>query len=460
MGSYTQVCNRRKEPHQSKMSRVCMLGLILLSLGNIAVQSLTTRVKYQADVDGKTFQCNFTLKHSATEVKVKRSKLACSPKTPTIKSAKVELTSDGGYKFTGKINFNPARIVSMEVNLRSRVQSSMENLRSSKTKHICGTDMAERTKTGKHRSFTNMKADQFWKGGVIPWAYVSTANNIYINDAVHVDDNVGLDKNDVETIKKAMETIEDKTCIKFKLVKPVLGQDWLFIYREANASYPHACQIAYAKANLVGKDIKGLGDIYGGFDGLNDTDCFPGAFAGYGSAGPQILGISKTSLFNIFEGDVGLIIHELLHVIGIGHTQKRQDASANIKINWGNIAGDDGKEQYEPCIVAKDSRCSQYNTYGTEYDCMSIMHYRDTSAITDAAWAAGNKTMVATYGGCDLSSPNNHLRPADTLIINRMYCQKKCVATGAWAGNTGVDLWCHTNCNHEPVWCPSFICAC
>jgi len=445
-----------------------MLGLILLSLGSIAVQSLTTRVKYQADVGGKTFQCNFTLKHTATEVNVKRSKLACSPTTPTIKSAKVELTSDGGYKFTGKINFNPARIVSMEVNLRSRVQSSMENLRSSKTKHICGTDMAERTKTGKHRSFTNMKADQFWKGGVIPWTYVSTFNNKYINDAVDVNDNVGLDKNDVETIKKAMETIEDKTCIKFKLVKPVVGQDWLFIRRDAKASYPYpsypsypsyTCQIAYAKANLVGQNISGLGDIYGDFAWYKDTDCFEGAFVFYGTASTKILGISDISLNKTYEGDVGLMIHELLHVIGLGHTQKRQDAYANIKINWGNIDGQ-YKAQYEPCIVAKDSRCSQYNAYGTEYDCMSIMHYRDTSAITDAAWAAGNKTMVATHGGCDLSSPNNHLRPADTLIINRMYCQKKCVATGAWSGNTGVDAWCHTNCNHQPYWCPSVICAC
>merc|ERR1712106_385162 len=427
MGSYTQVCNRRKEPHQSKMSRVCMLGLILLSLGNIAVQSLTTRVKYQADVGGKTFQCNFTLKHSATEVKVKRSKLACSPKTPTIKSAKVELTSDGGYKFTGKINFNPTRIVSMKVNPRSRVQNSMENLRSSKTKHICGTDMAERTKTGKHRSFTNMRADQFWKGGVIPWTYVSTFNNKYINDAVDVDDNVGLDKNDVETIKKAMETIEDKTCIKFKLVKPVVGQDWLFIRRDVKASYPsypsYTCEIAYAKAST------------------------------------KVLGISDISLNKTYEGDVGLMIHELLHVIGLGHTQRRRDASANIKINWGNIDGQ-YKAQYEPCIVAKDSKCSQYNAYGTEYDCMSIMNYRDTSFITDAAKAAGNKTMVAKHGtSCDLSSPNNHLRPADILIVKRMYCQK-CVATGSWAGNTGVDSWCQTNCNHEPVWCPSFLCAC
>ena len=196
-----------------------------------------------------------------------------------------------------------------------------------------------------------MAQDQFWIDGVIPWSYVSTSNNIYVNGAVHVDDNVGLDMYDVETIENAMKQIEDQTCIKFPLVKPVKGQPWLFIHRDAkaklNSSDPQNCQIAYAKVKLVGKDINGLGDIYGYFAGADDDDCFYGASADYGSDSPQTIVISEHYSDPNYEGSVGLMIHELLHVIGIGHTQKRRDAYANIKINWANIKKD-SQYEYEP----------------------------------------------------------------------------------------------------------------
>ena len=65
-----------------------------------------------------------------------------------------------------------------------------------------------------------------------------------------------------------------------------------------------------------------------------------------------------------------------------------------------------------------------YNTYGTEYDCMSIMNYRDEDFLTTED--DEGKTMVARNGtSCNLSKPNNFLRPRDVLIVNKMYCQSK-----------------------------------
>ena len=87
-----------------------------------------------------------------------------------------------------------------------------------------------------------------------------------------------------------------------------------------------------------------------------------------------------------------------------------------------NIHDDGSKGQYEACITANDKSCSRYNDYGTAYDCMSIMHYRDTYFIADAARRSGGKTMIAKKEGCDLSSSASSLSNADVEILKKMYC--------------------------------------
>ena len=83
-----------------------------------------------------------------------------------------------------------------------------------------------------------------------------------------------------------------------------------------------------------------------------------------------------------YQGHVGLMVHELLHVLGLGHTHKRQDAKDHIDIQWANIE-QSAYRQYEPCVEAKDARCSRYTHYGTEYDCNSIMHYQVLQVVQD-----------------------------------------------------------------------------
>jgi len=284
-------------------------------------------------------------------------------------------------------------------------------------RHYCGIDPIEENMRKQDKSYTSMSQDQFWANGVISWSFVSDGDD-YAKYAVHTDEKVGLSKGDAETVMAAMKQIEDKTCIKFNMVKPVKGQPWLFISRD-NKGSDLSCQIPYIKSDLVGKDINGVGDIYARLQWSGD--CFPGAYAWYGSSSPQNFVISQTTLSNDNQNDIGLVVHELLHNLGLGHTQKRQDAAEHIDIKWGNIEKNN-HGQYEACIEANDWSCSRYNHYGTEYDCMSIMHYRDYFFITSEARSSGGKTMVAKKAGCDLSSPASTLSNADIDILKKMYC--------------------------------------
>ena len=266
---------------------------------------------------------------------------------------------------------------------------------------------------------------QLWANAVVPWSVVLD-DDLYANYAADTDEKVGLSIDDLRTVGAAMKQIQDKTCIKFKFMeKPVKGQPWLFISRD-NRGSDRSCQIAYIKSNLVGENINGLGDIYAIMKHLPDNYCYSGAYALYGSASPQNFVISNITLSPNSQSDIGVVIHELLHNLGLGHTQKRQDASEHIDIQWANIKGYK-REQYEEACSANDTSCkikSQYNTYGTEYDCKSILHYRDTFFITPEAKKMGRKTMLAKKAGCDLSSPTNTLRNSDIDLLKKIYCGK------------------------------------
>ena len=206
----------------------------------------------------------------------------------------------------------------------------------------------------------------------------------------------------------------------FNLVKPVKGQNWLFISRDYKAS-DRTCQISYRKSSLIDKDIEGLGKIYGQ---CQRTNCFGGSYACSGTSPKRFVISQVPNMRKNSQVYIGHVVHELLHALGLGHTQKRQDASENIDIKWENIKPSfrNAFNSSLVCTDANDKRCSQYNTYGTDYDCMSIMHYRDRHFRTQEAIASGGKTMVAKKEGCDLSSRNNHLTDSDVAILNQMYC--------------------------------------
>jgi len=78
------------------------------------------------------------------------------------------------------------------------------------------------------------------------------------------------------------------------------------------------------------------------------------------------------------KGWKGTAIHEMFHVFGIAHTQKRKDRNKYIRVIEENIKPDDrdckqpgcNKRQFEIC-----KRCKIPE--GIPYECNSIMHYQD-----------------------------------------------------------------------------------
>ena len=67
-----------------------------------------------------------------------------------------------------------------------------------------------------------------------------------------------------------------------------------------------------------------------------------------------------------------IVLHELLHAFGIGHTQMRPDRDDYVTINWDNIRKSSHSQYRKMASVAP---------YGIPYDGRSIMHYKK-----DAFW--------------------------------------------------------------------------
>ena len=103
--------------------------------------------------------------------------------------------------------------------------------------------------------------------------------------------------------------------------------------------------------------------------------------------------------------DRGHITHELLHALGHHHTQNRPDRNEHIAVHLDNVLD---PSQYE--------RCTDCKVFGTDYDCMSIMHYRWNSLAVDRS----EPTMSPLPGqNCDLRSRNRSF-PSIRAYINNM----------------------------------------
>jgi len=111
-----------------------------------------------------------------------------------------------------------------------------------------------------------------------------------------------------------------------------------------------------------------------------------------------------------FWNGVGLLVHELLHTLGVPHTQCRSDSHNYIDVHWDNIVHDMKPNYYTNKTI--------FDTYQVEYDCMSIMHYRDN---TFQIKGAGPTMTAKDPYSCDLKSKNIELKPSDITLLKRMY---------------------------------------
>ena len=137
-----------------------------------------------------------------------------------------------------------------------------------------------------------------------------------------------------------------------------------------------------------------------------------------GARSPSLLYVSQMSMGDS-RSSIGVLIHEFLHNLGVGHTQNRPDRDQYITVNWDNI----DPQWLNPSPFDKED-VETTTTYETAYDCQSIMHYRDTFFRKDNTdWSI--KTMTANDPlTCDLSSGGgtNQLSPTDVSLLKKMYC--------------------------------------
>ncbi|KAG5669413.1 hypothetical protein PVAND_017300 [Polypedilum vanderplanki] len=186
-----------------------------------------------------------------------------------------------------------------------------------------------------------------------------------------IDDGTKYTEKHVENIKKAMQWIEDKTCVKFQ--KHSSEENYLFITKENDGCWSYVGKIGDVKPSLKKQTVN---------------------FA------------------HKCADRIGTMSHELIHALGFFHMQSHPDRDNYVKINEENM---DEKHRKNFKKLTKEQSLG----FGTPYDYYSIMHYGPSFFSNN-----GKMTMEA------IKEPEKHnkiigqrnkLSPGDIIRINEMY---------------------------------------
>jgi len=216
-----------------------------------------------------------------------------------------------------------------------------------------------------------------WSNGKVPYEIESSFTQI-----------------DTDVFEKSKKLIEEKTCIRFVPKTSGASGAFLRLRREC------AC-------------------------GQTGGNCFPGGYTdGLGVAVPREL-VMSAACMDGGDGDLTFFTHEMMHALGVIHTQNRPDRDSYVTIH---------EDAIEPGARSQYEMCSSCNTHGTPYNCLSTMHYRDTFFNVN-----GQKTMTAKSSSCDLQTPTTMV-DSDWVLLNKMYncggSEEEVVSCGG-----GADDW-------------------
>ncbi|XP_071522305.1 zinc metalloproteinase nas-15-like [Panulirus ornatus] len=127
---------------------------------------------------------------------------------------------------------------------------------------------------------------------------------------------------------------------------------------------------------------------------------------------------------------VGIVMHELMHVIGFWHEHTRPDRDAHITVNWSNIR--EGMEHnFQPLAPG------EVQTLGVEYDLGSVMHYGSRAFASDVK----EPTIVPKESGIEIGQRRG-LSLNDKRKVNLMYCKDTPVGVSTSAP---TEDWCRDN---------------
>lgn len=357
---------------------LALLILSYLSPSNAKVE--TSTIEKSIENGGQTYQCTFDIVHDdeKSELDMKASKVDCTPTSNLPTEVKdVELEDDEGHTFMVDFQMSPGKILQAEyeeLTPEEEFQAQEIVELDDEVEYPCGAkdprmdnNITSFTRGAQYHSLNK------WPNAIIPYVFDYSFN-----------------RQDRLTFAKAVAQIEANTCIRFR--KRRSEKYWLKVIRQCNCKGP------------------------------TGPNCFGGGFANLGALKPSKLTIGAACIRPDSSGAVKLVAHELLHNVGIMHTQTRRDRGNHIWV-YKNRIQPSGRSQFDMC-----TKCE---LHGTPYDCRSIMHYRD--------WAfqinRNQPVMVAKNPSrCDVSSPAHYLTAADNQLINAIYkCGRSKPTHGRWS---------------------------
>ncbi|KAF7633702.1 Metalloendopeptidase [Meloidogyne graminicola] len=146
------------------------------------------------------------------------------------------------------------------------------------------------------------------------------------------------------------------------------------------------------------------------------------------SPGRNVVMLETNEIATCLEYEI--VIHELMHTIGLWHEQMRYDRDDYIKVHWENI-GHAYLTQFEK-VPETDS-----TTYGVKYDYQSVMHYaKDAFASTPGRITM--ETLNKQYQ--DIIGKVKDAAPSDYLKICNIYSCQTCMGRPFISGQNKPEI--------------------